>query len=107
MKSSVIAFTLLALLALLALVGCASSGIQQAGRDTYTVSVRAPFSGPVRAKGDALKQANAFCAKRSKQIELVSQKSNECMLHGGCGEAEIIFMCLDATDPRYGKSPEH
>lgn len=100
MKSLLIALTLLLL------VGCASSGVQQAGRDTYTVSVRAPFSGPARAKGDALKQANAFCAKRNKQIELVSQKSNECMLHGGCGEAEIVFMCLDASDPRYGKSPE-
>lgn len=91
----------------LGLAGCASSGVQPVGKDTFTVSVRAPFSGPARAKGDALEQANAFCAKKGKQIQLVSQKSNECMLHGGCGEAEIVFMCLDASDPRFGKAPEH
>jgi hypothetical protein len=32
---------------------------------------------------------------------LVNETMNECMLHGGCGEAEVHFMCLEATDPRY------
>lgn len=83
------------------LCGCASSGVQQVGRDTYSVSSRAPFSGPARATGDALKDANAYCLKRGKNIQVVSKKSNECMMHGGCGEAEVTFMCLDEKDDRY------
>jgi hypothetical protein len=27
--------------------------------------------------------------------------SSECALHGGCGEAQIIYSCLDKDDPRY------
>lgn len=91
--------------AMLALAGCASSGVQQTGKDTYMVSERVGFSGPVGAKGDAFKAGNAFCAKQGKKLKLVSETSRECMLHGGCGEAEITFMCLDERDPRY--SIEH
>lgn len=91
--------------ALMGLVGCASSGVQQTGKDTYLVSNRAPFSGPSRAKGDALKTANAYCAKQGKHLKLVSESSHECMLHGGCGEAEVTFMCLDEKDPRYSARP--
>jgi len=93
------------LIAPLSLAACANSGVRETGRDTYSVSSRAPFSGPARAKGDALRDANAYCAKRGKHIQVVSQNSNECMLHGGCGEAEVVFMCLDEHDPRYSKSP--
>jgi len=32
---------------------------------------------------------------------LQTQKSYECALHGGCGEAEITFLCLNENDPRY------
>lgn len=92
---------LISLFAVLTLVGCANSGVRQTGRDTYSVSSRAPFSGPARAKGDALQDANTYCHKLGKQIKVVSEKSNECMMHGGCGEAEVIFMCLDEKDPRY------
>ena len=27
--------------------------------------------------------------------------SSECALHGGCGEAEISYFCLDENDPRF------
>jgi hypothetical protein len=92
---------LIVLVATFSLAACATSGVQQTGRDTYSVSSRAPFSGPARAKGDALKDANAYCTKLGKHIQVVSQNSNECMLHGGCGEAEVVFMCLGEDDPRY------
>jgi hypothetical protein len=87
--------------AVFALTACASSGVRQTGKDTYSVSSRAPFSGPARAKGDALKEANAYCTKLAKHIKVVGENSNECMMHGGCGEAEVVFMCLDERDPRY------
>jgi len=31
----------------------------------------------------------------------VNETMTECILLGGCGEAEVHFMCLAASDPRY------
>ena len=83
------------------LTGCSNTGPLKIGKDTYTVSTRVAFSGEAGAKGDALNEANIFCAMQGKQMLLKNQKSNECALHGGCGEAEIIFWCLSEDDPRY------
>lgn len=91
----------LVLTLLITLVGCANTGPIPIGKDAYTVSVRVPFSGPSGAKGDALREANTFCASQSKRVLLQTQNSYECALHGGCGEAEITFLCLDESDPRY------
>ena len=84
-----------------ALCGCADTGAQKIGKDTYTISVRVPFSGPSGAKGQALKEANQFCASLHREMLLDSENSYECVLHGGCGEAEIHFLCLTEDDPRY------
>jgi hypothetical protein len=95
----------IALLSATILVGCADTGPQQIGKDTYAISVRVPFSGPSGAKGQALEEANAFCARQHRQVLLDHENSYECALHGGCGEAEITFLCLTADDPRY--NPPH
>jgi hypothetical protein len=52
------------------LVGCADTGPMQIGKDTYSISVRVPLSGPSGAKGQALQEANAFCAKQNRQVLL-------------------------------------
>jgi len=83
------------------LTSCANTGAIKIGKDQYVVSVRVPFSGPSGAKGDALKEATAFCSSQNKQMLLQTENSYECALHGGCGEAEITFLCLDENDPRY------
>jgi hypothetical protein len=83
------------------LAACADTGPMMVGKDTYSISVRVPFSGPSGAKGQALQEANAFCAKQNKLVLLDHENSYECALHGGCGEAEITFLCLAADDPRY------
>lgn len=57
--------------------------------------------GLIRAKGEALKSANAYCASQGKFVQLQTQDAHECALHGGCGEATITFLCLDENDPRY------
>lgn len=85
----------------LAMTACANTGPMKIGKDTYSISVRVPFSGPSGAKGEALKEANNFCSKQNKQVLLQNINSYECALKGGCGEAEIIFLCLDEDDPRY------
>jgi hypothetical protein len=39
------------------LVACADTGPMQIGKDTYSISVRVPLSGPSGAKGQALREA--------------------------------------------------
>jgi hypothetical protein len=87
--------------ALLALFGCADSGPIKIAKDTYSLSVRVALSGPAGAKGDALKEATRTCAGQGKEVLLQTETSQECALHGGCGEAEITFLCVSDDDPRY------
>ena len=94
-------------LGVLVLAGCADTGPMKVGKDMYTISTRVALSGPAGAKGEALKEANQYCASQQKQVLLQSETSHECALHGGCGEAEIAFMCLDENDPRYSDPSKH
>ena len=55
------------------LCGCADTGAQKIGKDTYTISVRVPFSGPSGAKGQALQEANQFCASQHREMFLDSE----------------------------------
>lgn len=87
-------------LALALLSGCTDSGPIKVGPDTYTISTRVPFGGPASAKGQALKEANTFCASLGREILLDHMQASECALHGGCGEAEIFFFCLASNDPQ-------
>lgn len=91
------------------LAGCADSGPVKVGPDTYSISTRVPLGGPASAKGQALKEANSFCEAQGKEILLTRMQASECALHGGCGEAEIMFLCLAAGDPQLKRptfSPE-
>ena len=51
---------------------------------------------PVHSR-QAIGEANTFCASRREVVELVSNTSQECALHGGCGEAQITFTCAKAA----------
>ena len=83
----------------LALAACTDTGPIKIGPDTYTISTRVPLGGPASAKGQALQEANAYCSTQDREILLQHEQSSECALHGGCGEAEIEFYCLQAGDP--------
>ena len=61
---------------------------------SYMVAARVPLSGQSGAKSKAIEQGQAFCRGQNKTLQLVSDTSQECALHGGCGEAEIIFNCV-------------
>jgi hypothetical protein len=87
----------------LLLMACTNSGPMKIGKDYYNISVRVPFSGAPGARSDALESATNFCQSKGKELLLITQNSNECMLRGGCGEAEITFMCLNEDDPRYSE----
>jgi len=86
------------------IAGCANSGAQPIGKDTFLASVRVPFSGSTGAKTDALITANRHCEQLGKKVLLTRITSSECALRGGCGEAEITYMCLNEDDSRF-KSP--
>lgn len=77
----------------IALVGCATTVPVQTGKDTYMVSARVPFSGESGALQQALSDGSAFCQAQGKHLKLISNSTHECALHGGCGEAQVIFAC--------------
>jgi len=70
---------------------CTDTGPIKIGPDTYAISTRVSLGGPASAKGQALQEANAFCSTQGMEILLQHERSSECALHGGCGEAEIEF----------------
>lgn len=82
---------LLVALAIAALAACATTKPVQMVNGDYMISARVPFSGQSGAKAQALKEAASFCGART--VQLVSDNSQECALHGGCGEAQIEFRC--------------
>lgn len=90
--------------AILALGGCANTGTRAVGKDTYMATVRVAFSGAAGAQSDALAGAGAHCEAMGKKLLLTELTSNACMLRGGCGEAQIVYSCLDSTAPRYSEA---
>lgn len=92
---------LLTLLCVLALAGCANSGALSIGKDTYMTTVRVAWSGITGAKTEAVSTAIADCEFKGKGMLLGDLRSSECLLRGGCAEAQIVYSCLDKDDPRY------
>lgn len=91
----------IAVTALLLVGACASTGATMIGKDTFVSSARVPFAGESGAKAKVLQEAAASCQAQGKLMKLVDMNSHECALHGGCGEAQITYMCLSKDDPRY------
>ena len=81
---------------LVALTGCATTAPVRTADGSWMVSARVPFSGQSGALNQALGQANTFCASQGQVVKLVSNTSQECALHGGCGEAKVTFKCTRA-----------
>lgn len=81
----------------LALAGCATTAPVRTADGTWMVSARVPFSGQSGALNQAIGEANSFCSSQGKVVKLVSNSSQECALHGGCGEAQITFTCAKAS----------
>ena len=76
--------------------GCvADQAAVSIGDDTYMMTSWVPFGARPRAEFNATANANNYCSTLGKKMKLVEMKSNECMLRGGCGEAQIFFLCID------------
>jgi len=82
---------------LFTLVGCATTAPVRTADGTWMVSARVPFSGQSGALNQAISEANIFCSSQGEVVKIVTNTSQECALHGGCGEAQITFTCANAT----------
>ncbi len=82
---------------LLAIAGCSTTAPVQTVAGTYMISAQVPFTGPSGALSNALDKAKRFCFRRGEVVKLASSHTKECMLHGGCGEAKITFLCASAA----------
>ncbi len=94
MRNGVIIATLASTLA-----GCVSTGgPQQIGPDSYLIgSTMAPIAGgSIAAQGEALQQANAFCASQGRQLLMTSEQTG--VGNRGLG-ATVTFRCLLPGDP--------
>jgi hypothetical protein len=91
----------LLLIGFVVLAGCTNTGAQSIGKDTFMISTRVPFGGPASASGEAIQSANVHCGLLRKRMLLDNINSYECALHGGCGEAQVTFFCLNSDDPQY------
>jgi hypothetical protein len=66
--------TVIFILAIFALVGCANTGIVPMDKDTYLIAKKSPqvgFGPPIGIKGEVYSEANEFCAKENKVVETV------------------------------------
>jgi hypothetical protein len=96
---------LLPLAAVVVLGGCAAnSGVVSLGADRFMVSRQAAtgFSGLGTLKADAIREAEQYCAKNGKAVyALKTTESKPPYVLGNFPRAEIEFMCLDSSDPRF------
>ena len=83
-------------IAVAALVGCASSGVMQIGENKYMLADQNSmyWQGAAVMK-DILPEANAFCAKQGKSLEILDTKIKDAS--GGLSiqyaTASITFTC--------------
>ena len=87
--------------AVIVLVACASnSGVVSVGQDEYFVSRQAAtgFSGIGNLKAEALREANAHCARLSKTMRVLeTSESKPPYLLGNYPKVELRFSCASAN----------
>jgi hypothetical protein len=83
--------------------GCVTAGSQvvPVGKDTYQMSMTGVgFATQANTNIKALKVANDYCDKLGKHM--VPKTSTEAGVYGWSPRQDnLVFMCLDANDPRY------
>lgn len=94
---------LFVLLLLPVLAGCAiNSGVVPMGKDSFMVSRQAAtgFIGLSDLKAEAIREANQYCVKKGKFLQVVrTSESSPPFVFGNFPRAEVHFMCLEANDP--------
>ena len=86
---------------ILLIAGCVSTtNVSKLGKDTYTINAyRAPLlGGTTAARGIAVDEAGAFCAKMEKEVLVKNISLSPYM---DADNVAVIFQCLSANDPEY------
>ena len=93
--------------ALALLAGCATFGSQVVpiGKDTYQLSMTGVgFATQANTNIKALAAANAYCSNLG--LHMVPKNSGESGVYGWSPRQDnLVFMCLQANDPRYVNAP--
>jgi hypothetical protein len=87
---------LLSVMCVVALSACASGGPVKTGPNTYYLTKKSAscgIGGGEGAKADLLREANAFCAKQGKQIQMLDAKAEKGTPFVRCASAELTFRC--------------
>jgi hypothetical protein len=84
-----------ALIFVLQICGCASSGIVQTGPNSYMLAKSEwGFTSGAVHTARLMQEASEFCSLKGKQINVVSRRSNDVEL-GKTPAAEVNFQCID------------
>lgn len=83
-------------LGVIALAGCSSTGVLQSGSDKYMISKsdhKVGFGPPTAAHAAISQEADEFCAKQNKKVEIVNATVTHPAL-GRLGSATLEFRCI-------------
>lgn len=87
------------LFAVIALTGCATSGVAPLGQNTYMITKHVwGFAGPSPIKAELLQEADDYCKSQGKVL-LVTKTVEIGLKFGGEPAAEVYFKALDPNDP--------
>lgn len=87
----------LAALPLLALAGCASTGVVPTDGGTYMISKQSAagvFGTPAGVTADIYVEANEFCAKRGQKVETVKVEPKDAIPFVRQGSSTLTFRCV-------------
>jgi hypothetical protein len=88
---------IVALVALLVLSGCASTGVVPVGDGVYMISKQSAagiFGTPAGVEADIYRQANAFCAARNQVLQTVDVQTQNAVPFAHEGSATLHFRCV-------------
>jgi len=97
------------LAALLLLAGCVSIGsdVVSIGRNTYQLKMNSVgFGTQVDTNAKALQSANAYCDELGKHLVFERNTESDADRFNS-RQSNLIFECLDDTDPAYQLAKEH
>jgi len=80
------------------LCGCSSSGPIATGKDTYMITKQSAGGVMVpgaSVKADLLVEANQFCTKSGKSMQLLSSEAKNAIPFARLSSAEIQFSCVN------------
>lgn len=80
------------------LAGCASSGVVPTGPGTFLISKTSAggaFVSGASVKADLIKEADAFCARDGKTVQVLTSDAKNAIPFARMPSAEVNFRCVE------------